>query len=582
MSELRAAVTRRAPRGFLRAALLCAIAAAVLEAGSAGAQDGGSTLRGEVAEDDVKNELLAVVPLSGQKMPLDDQKAKAPQAEDDGIPAPVFRPVSEGAIPEEAAEGEASRRKSIFAEDIDEADGAAIGRPSTAQQREQARKRENEPAESASTRLARERRETQAEGEEEVTTGTVRAGTIDSETQLKTAPESEREAAIESLNKEPEENPYAPVGLRMGTFTVYPSAESGVTWTSNADSSSTGGPATLSETMLRLNAISEHGGDKTTIEGFGTFRKTISGDEIDETRGGARAALERDLAGDWRGLASLSYEFGPESASSPDAIVGVPEQPIEHTIEGSLGVEKDVGKLQLRLTGNVERNMFDDAELSTGGSISQADRNSTLGAVVLRTGYEISPALTPFIEAEYGRRIYDQEFDSGGFDRSSTRTGVRGGIEVDLGEKFRGEAAGGWIEEDIDDSRLAAVSGPWVGAAFDWSPVRGTVVGFDAETTVEDATTPGESGSILYSGKVTLERELRANLTGELAFGGELRDYTGEDGRDTIWNAEASLTWWLNRYVGVTSRASYEQLESTLPGRDYETKSVFLGLKLQR
>ena len=305
---------------------------------------------------------------------------------------------------------------------------------------------------------------------------------------------------------------------------MLPSLESGLTWSSNANSSFGGEPALLSESTLRLNAISDWASDKATIDAFVNFRKTISGEEIDETRAGVKGAFEHELGGDWTALGAIGYEIGPELASSPDAIQGTLDQPIEQTFEGSLGVEKDVGKLQLRLTGNVEREVFGDAELSTGGTVSQEDRNSTLVAGVLRTGYEISPALTPFIELEYGHRFYDLDVDSNGFDRAATRSGARAGLELDLGEKFSGELSAGWINEDLADPRLASVSGPSVGADLNWSPVRGTIVGLNALTTVEGATSANESGSILYASELTVERQLRANLTAELGFAAGLRD----------------------------------------------------------
>ena len=54
------------------------------------------------------------------------------------------------------------------------------------------------------------------------------------------------------------------------------------------------------------------------------------------------------------------------------------------------------------------------------------------------------------------------------------------------------------------------------------------------------------------------------------------------DGHDLILSAEAGLTWWLNRYAGLTGRVRHETLKSNLPDRDSETNSVFLGVKLQR
>jgi hypothetical protein len=461
---------------------------------------------------------------------------------------------------------------------------------STAQAREEARKKLNQPQQSASRRLAAARKKGTAGRRDETqdgtdagdTTGTIRAPTVDSDNQLRTEAEQQRVQAIEGLRKKPEDNPYAPVGIAVGTFAVSPSLESGLTWTSNANSSTTGEPALLSETTLRLNAISEWGGDKTTFDAFGNFRKTISGEEIKEIRAGLDAGMERDLGHDWKLLAALGYEIGPESASSPVVIEGTLEEPIVQNFNGSLGAEKDIGRVQLRLTGNVEREVYGDADLSTGGTVSQADRNSTLAALVLRTGYEISPALTPFVELEYGRRVYDEEPDSNGYDRNTTRTGARGGVELDLGEKFNGEFAAGWIREALQDDRLEPISGPTVAAALNWSPERGTLVGLNATTTVEGTTTPDESGSMLYSGLLTASRELRANLTGGLALGAGYRDYTGAEGHDVIWSAESNLTYWLNRYAGLTGKLRHEQQTSTLPDRDYTANSVFLGLKLQR
>lgn len=588
MSAGRPADGGRAPRGSFRAALLCGVA--LIASQPAAGQSIGDQLRGEIAEADTAGDLLSAPSLAARGSALSGQDAKPADGQEDGIPAPLFRPAGPGATPEDPADAEATAAPgtSIFTQDpVDTAPG---GRPKTAIEREEARKAANRPLDPVALQLEADRKRkadaaakaAAEEAEEAQTTGTVPVKRVDSEDVLRTEPESVREAAIETLDRKPEENPYAPIGLRVGTFTVLPSLESGVTWTSNADSSAGGGPATLSETTLRLNAISEADGNTTTIDSSANFRKSISGEEIDEQRAQASIAHEHDLGRDWKALTSLGYEIGPESASAPTAVTGSLEQPIVQTFDGSLGFEKDVGKLQLRLTGNVERDVYGDAELSGGGSISQSDRDSTLGTVVLRTGYEVSPALTPFVELEYGQRNYDQEFDSNGFARSYTRTGARGGLEIDLGEKFNGEASAGWVNEDLEDARLASISGPTVAAALDWSPVRGSIVGLDAETTLEDATAPDESGSILYSGKATLSHELRANLTAELALGAGYRNYFGQDGHDNIWNAQAGLTWWMNRYLGVTGRLFHEELTSTFPDRDYTTDSVFVGMKLQR
>jgi hypothetical protein len=188
----------------------------------------------------------------------------------------------------------------------------------------------------------------------------------------------------------------------------------------------------------------------------------------------------------------------------------------------------------------------------------------------------------PFLEAEAGRRIFDDRLDSAGYARSAERYGLRAGLELDLGEKFSGEISGGWIVEAPQDDRLAPIEGISAAAALSWSPVRGTSVSFDGDTTVETTTEPGRSGSIYYSARLGLEREVRANLTVSASAGLGYRDYAEAAGEDLILDLGAGLTWWLNRHAGLTGRASYQTVTSTLPGRDTETATLFLGMKLRR
>ncbi|OBQ76047.1 hypothetical protein A9K72_03040 [Mesorhizobium loti] len=409
-----------------------------------------------------------------------------------------------------------------------------------------------------------------------------RALTVDSADRQKLDPGAERTAAIEGQNKKAEDDPFAPTGVKWGSFVIRPSIEQGLTATTNGDSSSAGTSALLSETALRFTAVSDWRENSATIDGYGLFRDTVSGYRVHDAQGRIEGQLNVDLDNELRAIAKLGYEAVPETASSPNAIAGVSTQPLRQTIDGSLGVEKAVGKMQYTLTGAVSHDFYGDAELSDGTTLSQKDQDNTLYTATLRTGYEISPALTPFTEIEVGRRAYDQRIDNEGFERSSTRLGARAGLQLDMGEKLSGEFSAGWLREAIDDKSLEAISGATVNADLKWSPERGTTIGLTGKTTVETTTTAGESGDILYSGRLTAERQIRANLTANAALGLDWRDYVGIDGHDRILSAETGLTWWLNRYAGLTSRVRTEKLTSNLPGRDYTANSIYLGLKVQR
>lgn len=403
-----------------------------------------------------------------------------------------------------------------------------------------------------------------------------------SDEDLDLARQSERLGALEQRPAPRDDSPFAPVGVRLGTFILRPSVEQGVTATTNADSSVNGRSAVLSETTLRLNAVSDWSRHQATLDAYGTFRKSLSDYDLKDTRIGVDAALNLDLADDLSGRLTAGYQRRPETASSPTAIEGTLEQPTLQVLTGSAGLRKEVGKARFGVTGNVERETYGDAELSTGGTISQADRDDTLYTLTLRGGYEVSPALTPFVEGEIGRRDYDQTTDSAGYRRSSDRLGLRAGVELAVSEKLNGELSAGYLRESFDDDRLRPIDGPSINADLVWSPVRGTNVGLAASSQVEGATTAGESGSVLHSATLRLDREIRRDLTAYASVGAGYRDYTGTDGHDTLFNAELGTTWWLNRYAGITGRLRHERLASTFDYRGYDANSVFLGLKVQR
>ena len=541
-------------------------------------------LRGEVSESAILSDQ--------QKRALAGQGQVTPAAAPTQDSPRTYLPASAGAVPDTDVPTTASVFDPPTTPDDTSTDAPTQPKP---RQSAAARQRTADQAKAAKQAAAKKKtKKTTTTAADNAATGDIdaaatdqepansRALTVDSADRLKLDPGAERTAAIEAQKRKAEDDPFAATGIKWGSFIIRPTLEQGLTASSNADSSSTGSSALLSETTLRFNAISDWRENSATIDGYGIFRETLSGEQVHDAQGRIEGQLNVDLDNELRAIAKLGYEAVPESASAPGAVPDSSSQPVRQTVDGSLGLEKDVGKMQFTVTSAIAHDTYGDAKLDDGTSLSQKDRDSTLYSVKLRTGYEISPALTPFTEVELGRRVYDLGVDSSGFDRSSTTLGARVGTKLDLGEKLAGEFSAGWLREAIDDANLPAISGPSVNADLKWSPERGTIIGLTGQTVIEDSTTAGQSGDILYSGRLTGERQIRANLTGNAALGLDWRDYTGSDGHDLTLSAEAGLTWWLNRYVGLTSRARTEKLTSNLAGRNYTANSVFLGLKLQR
>lgn len=592
-------------------------------------------LRGPLDEQAVPQNQLRGLPPVGQRgaiglPPLNRAAGAQPQAiaPAEGIPNPAYQPASPGALPDDpnALGGAplgapnpldaarpanpnapaAAQAADPFADQATPATrrqtGVAAGRrpaqanPQDARQRarngataaqdgDQANPDQANPAQANTARARRNaarRPGTAAAPAGQEVDRNVRTATIDTVDRAPLDPRGARTGGIEGGVLRRDDTPYAPLGVKVGTFTLRPSLEQGVLATSNASNSAFGRAATISQSTLRLNATSDWATNSAVVDGSLNYQKSLSGQDLKEWRGNLQGTLNVDLDHDWRAVARLGFDTAPEGAASPEGVAGAITQPQRKTFNGSLALQKEVGKLRLGLTGGAERTIYGDATLSDGTTQSQETRNSTLYTTTLRGGYQISPALTPFAEVEIGRRVFDETVDLNGYERSSKRLGLRGGVELDLGEKLNGEMSVGWLRQNFDDSRLLSMSGATVAANLRWSPVRGTIVGFNGQTVLEDTTTPGQSGSVLYTTGVTLERQMRANLTGNAALGFSYRDYKNTGDHDLIYSAQIGATWWLNRYLGVTSYLRHERLTSNIENRDSKTNSVYLGLTMQR
>ncbi|WP_456261931.1 outer membrane beta-barrel protein, partial [Campylobacter jejuni] len=82
-----------------------------------------------------------------------------------------------------------------------------------------------------------------------------------------------------------------------------------------------------------------------------------------------------------------------------------------------LSLERDFGLLRGTTAIALTRSVYSDAVLSDGTTVTLSDRNQTAGAWRGRIGYELSPAIIPFVEVDLGRAVYDQTRDSNGYAR---------------------------------------------------------------------------------------------------------------------------------------------------------------------
>lgn len=398
-------------------------------------------------------------------------------------------------------------------------------------------------------------------------------------------------APVQGAGGTPEDDPFAPSGIRFGSFVLRPSAEIGLTGSRETTGSANAVDRLLSDTSLRLELESDWDRHAVNVTAAGRLQQPVSGGGDLEPEVTIDASGRFDITDSTTLTGRLGYAYAlddPQSAAYLAAtdpllipVLTGTNDPATQVFNGGLTLRHDFGAVYGEGELSAERAIYGDAELSDGSAVSQHDLDNTVYDARLRAGVELSPVWSPFIEATAGVRRMDVTPDAGGIDRDATRYGLRAGTGFDFGEKLNGEIAAGYIREDIEDAALTDLSGISVDALLNWSPRRGTDVGLALATTTETSGGAGDSGALLYSADLGVTHRARANLTFETGLGLAYRDEQGGADEFTL-SGTAALTYWFNRFTGLTTRIGHERTTSSDVASRSETTTAFIGLKLQR
>ncbi|WSH64345.1 outer membrane beta-barrel protein [Rhizobium ruizarguesonis] len=385
-----------------------------------------------------------------------------------------------------------------------------------------------------------------------------------------------RRRAAESASTE--ETP----GIPIGTFVLRPSVTQSINTETTKDGNTTQRRAFL-ETDAAATLTSDWGRHQLTVTSEGAWQKNVSGEGEEQPSFKINSDLRLDLPDDTTAHLIAGYNFYREDTDDPDAITNAAQQSDVQEFSAGASVQRDFGILRGTTALALTRSIYSDAKLSNGTTVSLSDRNQTAGTLRGRVGYELSPALIPFIEANIGRTVYDETQDSAGYERSGHSYGAKAGVEVDLGEKLKGEVGVGYEMADFEDSRLSSIDTATLDASLLWSPIRGTDVNLDLQTSIQPSTTAGESGYVSHALTTTVTHQLRDNLVGTMIGGVIWRDYPTDStiNDELVSTAATGLTWNINRYLDLTSTLGYE-LTTRKEGTDSQQWRAGVGLKLKR
>lgn len=374
---------------------------------------------------------------------------------------------------------------------------------------------------------------------------------------------------------------FEPLGVRLGSFLLKPSITFSTGYTSNAAGSPTGGPSGMlivaPDVTLQSNWSRHELG----------FRFRGAYDYYTDTSVAADPTLyveangRIDLPDDWALRLKADYDYQKDSLNILGYPIGANDPPGVNTFDGGATLDGSFGRVVVQLRGTATYTGYEAANLG-GLIVDQSYRNNTLVSGAMRVGYQLTPAIAPFVETQLSNRMFSQPVDANGFNRGSQGITIRGGLQYSADPVLRGEIALGWHRENYDDAAYSSFDAPTIDASLIWSPSALTQITFTAATSIDPANDLTASSTLVYNLGLSAQRYIRENFTLEGDIGWERQHYIGTDLSDFTYLAGIGATWKLNREAWIVGRLQQEYYVSAAPGGDYPTTTATIGLRLQR
>ncbi|MCA0320484.1 MAG: outer membrane beta-barrel protein [Proteobacteria bacterium] len=397
-----------------------------------------------------------------------------------------------------------------------------------------------------------------------------------------------RTGEVISYDRRPQQeaDPFAPAGLRVGTFIVTPTVDATLGYDSNPRRLPSGGQGSLfTQSYGEVQARSDWSRHELTARIRGTYSAYFSDPGVNRPELNAVATGRIDVARDTRLETEARYNLtatSPGSSNLPSSPDGLRNLPLIRQFGASAGVVQDIGRLQVSLRGTFDRYTHDDAVTNAGAVLPQAERDYNAYGGRLRVSYEATPGLRPFVEAGIEQRHFDRLVSSGGTLQGSTATTYRIGSTFELTRLITGEISAGYMIRDNREPTFGDIRVPVFDAALTWTPTALTTVRLTAKSIIDESFTTGASGLQRRDVAVELEHSFRRWLIGtaRLAYGQDV--YQGTTRVDQRMVASVNLVYRASRNMQIRGEVRREALFSNQAGQSYSANVVLLGLRLQR
>jgi hypothetical protein len=379
-----------------------------------------------------------------------------------------------------------------------------------------------------------------------------------------------------------DEEPFGPVGFHAGAFLLKPSVEIYEGYDSNPFRTQSGPGSAFTTVNGALSAKSEWSRHEMQLDLRGSYTAYSNVDHVNRPDAEAILRGKVDITSDARIEYTEKAALSTQAPGQPDSVTGAKQLPYIYTLATSAGLVKQFNRLEFGAYGEVSRNIYEDADLISGGTLDLSDFTYNDYTARLRGSYEVTPGMKPFVEVSADTRVFDRNVNSFGIQQGSNGYKAEAGVIFDRPEIIKGQFGLGYMARSYDDPTLPNISGLLIDSSLVWKPTALTQVKLDVNSTINESITTGAAGIFTREGKLTIDHSFRRWLVGSLFASYGTDQYRGTSRVDDRFSYGAALTYSLNRALALRGEVRQDKLSSNAAGQDYTAEVVMLGLRLQR
>jgi len=387
----------------------------------------------------------------------------------------------------------------------------------------------------------------------------------------------------------PERDAYKPLGIRLGSFLLFPTLEADETFNDNiyATSAATGRTASFIQIIKpSLDVRSQWSVHELNLfarGGFG-FYSADAAQNFQDVSVGATGRV--DIQRNWNVYGGASFTHGHEELGTPNTISGTFQPSYFNQTSANVGYYQAFQALSVRVDGRMDNYSYsNNGQGPAQGFIFNTDRNRTEFREAVRFGYEFSPGYQIWARGGLNQRVYASVPDSSGQNRNSNGWEMLGGVTIDFGGITSLEAFAGYLQQNYVAGQFSTVSAVAFGLTGYWNPLHELWFKPFVRRTVDDTSLSNAASYLNTAFGLDVTYDARPNIRVEGHGDYSIADYTaisfGNGRYDQYYTFRLGVMYKPTRNFFVGPQYQFIHRSSNQFNSDYDQNVLMLRLGAQ-